>query len=91
MLRLRLCYYYVTTINWFSRPFPVLAVLFTSRGPKWGSSEVNRLCLAAEKPLLEAGSTGHLGQARLQQMKVGSLLKDGDGMEKKYLFFCHQG
>ena len=26
--------------------------------------EVNRLCLAAEKPLLEAGSTGHLGQAR---------------------------
>lgn len=25
--------------------------------------EVNRLCLAAEKPLLEAGSTGHLGQA----------------------------
>lgn len=23
---------------------------------------VNRLCLAAEKPLLEAGSTGHLGQ-----------------------------
>lgn len=26
-------------------------------------SQVNRLCLAAEKPLLEAGSTGHLGQA----------------------------